>query len=424
MAVSSRGGQARRGVSAVGNGLLTLASIGGVACIVLVLLAVLFHITLIMFKTGSMSPTIPTGSLAVVREIPAEQIRVGDVVTVDRPGALPITHRVTSITPEGAGVASITLRGDANPTADPAPYLVSTVRLVVFSVPGLAYAVAAVSNPLALGLITVGAAAIVTWAFWPRDAAARGIRTARPAATRRRPTHARSGMRHAGAASAAILLLSAAAVLLPARAEAVGMPGGAHSGVTEQTISGTAITLLSIGDREAMQKMLPGVPVTWQIGITAHNPANDPGTVDISLVSSGPLVADPSGLWLTVDVCDVRWVGAACPGTATSIAAPGAASVILASPLSIGSMTTAQQRWVLVQAFLPSNPTTLPTGLGNLSIVASGVGTTVIAGASAGVVAYTGVDVRRPVQAAIGAITVGLALAFIAGLVRRRRGAA
>ncbi len=44
-----------------------------------------------------MEPTIPTGSLAVVHEIPASEIAVGDIVTVDRPGQLPITHRVTSV---------------------------------------------------------------------------------------------------------------------------------------------------------------------------------------------------------------------------------------------------------------------------------------------------------------------------------------
>ncbi len=56
-----------------------------------------FNVTLMMFKTGSMSPTIPAGSVALVREIPASEIQVGDVVTVARPDALPVTHRVTSV---------------------------------------------------------------------------------------------------------------------------------------------------------------------------------------------------------------------------------------------------------------------------------------------------------------------------------------
>lgn len=154
--------------SRVGNVLLWVASAGGVVCIALVLLSAVFHVSLIMFKTGSMSPTIPTGSLAVVREIPASDIRVGDVVTVDRPGALPVTHRVTSVS--GSGEArQITMRGDANPVEDPAPYDVTSVRLVVASVPQLASVVVWMSNPLVLGAIAIAAGLLVTWSFWPHD---------------------------------------------------------------------------------------------------------------------------------------------------------------------------------------------------------------------------------------------------------------
>ena len=83
--------------SFVGGALLNLAAAGGVVCIAAVIAALAFNITLIMFKTGSMSPTIPAGSLSVVKEIPAADINVGDVVTVDRTGKLPVTHRVTSV---------------------------------------------------------------------------------------------------------------------------------------------------------------------------------------------------------------------------------------------------------------------------------------------------------------------------------------
>lgn len=57
----------RRGAGkAVADLLLWIAAIGGVICIALVILAYAAGITLIMFKTGSMSPTIPAGSVAVV----------------------------------------------------------------------------------------------------------------------------------------------------------------------------------------------------------------------------------------------------------------------------------------------------------------------------------------------------------------------
>ncbi|MFF2316410.1 signal peptidase I [Arthrobacter sp. NPDC058097] len=159
----------KSGSSRIGNALLNVAAFGGTVCIILVVLAFFFHITLIMFKTGSMSPTIPAGSLAVVKKIPASEVHVGDVVTIDRASALPVTHRVTSVSRSEGGAARITMRGDANPTDDPLPYEVQTVRIVLWSVPELAYAVNAANNPLVLGGLTVVMAVVVTWAFWPRD---------------------------------------------------------------------------------------------------------------------------------------------------------------------------------------------------------------------------------------------------------------
>ncbi len=42
--------------------------------------------------TGSMSPTIPAGSVVVTERVPAAAVRAGDVVTVPRAGAaLPVT---------------------------------------------------------------------------------------------------------------------------------------------------------------------------------------------------------------------------------------------------------------------------------------------------------------------------------------------
>lgn len=154
---------------AVSNAFLNVAAVGGAVCIVLVILAVFFHITLIMFKTGSMGPTIPAGSLAVVKKIPASEVRVGDVVTIDRGAALPVTHRVTSVSPAGGDAVKITMRGDANQADDPAPYVVTSVRIVLGSVPKLAYAVSAASNPVVLGGVTLVMAGVVTWAFWPRE---------------------------------------------------------------------------------------------------------------------------------------------------------------------------------------------------------------------------------------------------------------
>lgn len=154
----------------VGEAILWAAAAAGAVCIVLVILAVTANISLIMFRTGSMAPTIPAGSVAVVQQVDASEVSVGDVVTIDRPGDLPVTHRVTAIERGGGeGERVITMRGDANDVEDPSPYEVTTVRTVLFSVPGIAPVIVALGNPFVLGGITIAVALLVVWAFWPRD---------------------------------------------------------------------------------------------------------------------------------------------------------------------------------------------------------------------------------------------------------------
>jgi signal peptidase I len=164
-----RGGVGRM----LGDLALWIAAVAGVVCIVLVILAMTANITLIMFRTGSRSPTIPAGSVAVVQRVEAAQVQVGDVVTVDREGELPVTHRVTAIEP-GASDAErvITMRGDANATDDPFPYPVTSVRTVLFSIPGIASVIVGMGDPWVLGGLTAGATVLVIWAFWPRSGSA------------------------------------------------------------------------------------------------------------------------------------------------------------------------------------------------------------------------------------------------------------
>lgn len=152
---------------------LWIAAAAGVVCIVLVILAMTAQITLIMFRTGSMSPTIPAGSVAVVQRVDAAQVEVGDVVTVDREDELPVTHRVTSVE-RGASESEriITMRGDANATDDPFPYTVTSVRTVLFSIPGIASVIVGMGDPWVLGGLTAGATVLVIWAFWPRSGSA------------------------------------------------------------------------------------------------------------------------------------------------------------------------------------------------------------------------------------------------------------
>ncbi|WP_271799399.1 signal peptidase I [Dietzia maris] len=168
LAVVSHRAPRRTFISYLLGGVANLLAAGGVVAVGLVVAAVTMNISLIMFKTGSMSPTIPTGSVAVVKQINAGEIRVGDVVTVDRGDRLPVTHRVIEVVSQSSGQAEIRMQGDANPTPDDGTYRVQTVRKVLWSVPEMANFIVWASNPVVLGSITMLASLGVLWAFWPR----------------------------------------------------------------------------------------------------------------------------------------------------------------------------------------------------------------------------------------------------------------
>jgi signal peptidase len=160
----------------LGMGMLALA---GLACLVWLILSNLFALSLVTFATGSMAPTIPTGSVAIVQEIPASELKVGDVATLERAGmGLPVTHRVTAVEPSTAGpdLTVVSMQGDANPIPDVFPYYVDSAKVVLWSVADGAVVIQVLTNPLVLGTLTLGIGSLVIWAFWPRGA-------------RRRPAH-------------------------------------------------------------------------------------------------------------------------------------------------------------------------------------------------------------------------------------------
>ncbi|WP_235526872.1 signal peptidase I [Plantibacter sp. Leaf314] len=408
----------RRSVaSVVGSTLLNLAALGGVVCIVLVILATCFNITLIMFKTGSMSPTIPTGSLALVREIPASDIRVGDVVTVDRPGQLPVTHRVTSVTDGGEGAPGsqrlITMQGDANLSEDPEPYRVETVRIVLGSVPGLAAIVIWFSNPWVLGGLTLACSVLVGWAFWPRSGrndppgGTGGRRTpAAPAAKapNRRPA------RHAALRSTPLAVVLGTGLALGAAA------GPAHAEPQVDVVSGEAVVLTSVGDPTAMQNLGPGRSTPWQVGIHTK-PAATPGSIDVSMVGSG---SSALGLVMEVDACSVRWTSAGCEGTTTHlfdempVPVDGVERAVL-------SMRSTEAWWVRFDVRMPAGAAAADASVA-LTLMADGIGDDVSVSASPmTTLPRTGANVEFAIWAAAGAVILGLVGAWTGALRQRAR---
>jgi signal peptidase len=160
----------RRHVSElVKRGIITLAGVLGVLA-VLVAVSPFFGWAVVRLATGSMAPTFPTNSLLLAHSVPASRVGVGDVVMVARPGELPVTHRVVSATVVSAGEVALTLKGDANRTADPRPYLVRSVDVVVGGIPWGGSVFAALRSTVGLASLTVLATLIVLWGWWPKRA--------------------------------------------------------------------------------------------------------------------------------------------------------------------------------------------------------------------------------------------------------------
>ena len=111
----------------------------------------------LIVRSGSMSPTIPTGSIVFYRKIAATKVKVGDVIVFDKPGEASekVTHRVYQIGHSATGEYYIT-KGDANGTPDdwrvPA---VGTGWISVFHVPSVGYSLVYLQSTLARLLLLV-----------------------------------------------------------------------------------------------------------------------------------------------------------------------------------------------------------------------------------------------------------------------------
>ncbi len=342
-------------MATVGDLALAVAAAFGVLCIVATLTAVFGGISLILFSTGSMTPTIPAGSVAVVRTIAAEEVQVGDVVTVERPGRLPVTHRVQAVEMAAGADRVLTLRGDANESDDTETYRVDSVRIVLLSVPGLAPWIAGSGNPLVLGSLTTGAALLVLWAFWPRRPPPTD-----PPSPGRRGTPPRRAVRMTGVALMAVLVAGSAATAAPA-----------HADTSERTVRGRVITLVTVGDEEAMTSLAPGQPVTWQVGVTSDPP--EPGQIELSIRSSGPLARSPDGLQVRLDSCPSRWSREGCAGGSAPVIEAGAASRWFSS-VPAGRLRAGDERWLQVTAWLPTGTAIRAGTASTVTITAVGWG--------------------------------------------------
>jgi signal peptidase len=92
--------------------------------------------------TGSMRPAYPPGTLVVVKPVPIDEIRIGDVITYQlESGEAPVvTHRVVEVGTNLDGDARLVTQGDANDIPDAEPVRPVQVKgRLWYSVPYLGY---------------------------------------------------------------------------------------------------------------------------------------------------------------------------------------------------------------------------------------------------------------------------------------------
>lgn len=149
---------------------ITLIGVIGIVTIAWLLAAWLWGLSIVVFVTGSMSPTMPVGTAAISQLTDAADLRIGDVVTVPRPDTgQPVTHRIVAID-EGAtapGERELTLQGDDNDFADSQTYVIDEAPRVLVSVPVLGSIVLWAQTPAVMIVASVAIALAIAWALWP-----------------------------------------------------------------------------------------------------------------------------------------------------------------------------------------------------------------------------------------------------------------
>ena len=139
----------------------------GIIAIIVLLLVALFPVKgnyqIKIVKSGSMEPSIKTGSVVVIK--PSKSYTVGDVVTFGRDTKtdIPTTHRIVSSRAQD-GVIMFTTKGDANEDKDANEIRQSEVSgKVLFDVPYFGYIIDLARKPLGFAVLIIIPALIVVY---------------------------------------------------------------------------------------------------------------------------------------------------------------------------------------------------------------------------------------------------------------------
>jgi signal peptidase len=119
----------------------------GATVLVAVLIPRIAGATPYVVLTGSMRPTMPPGTMVVVKPVPADQLGVGHVITYQLKSGKPtvVTHRIVSMG-NFRGEPNFRTQGDANDTPDRNWVRPAQIKGVVwYAIPYLGYVTSVVS---------------------------------------------------------------------------------------------------------------------------------------------------------------------------------------------------------------------------------------------------------------------------------------
>lgn len=117
--------------------------------------------------TQSMEPTLPPGTLIVVRPVDTDDLQVGDVATYQIRSGEPavITHRITAVASASDGTRSFTFQGDNNAEPDSKAVMPAQIQGEVwYSVPLVGWANQAVNGQARGWIIPAAAVALLAYA--------------------------------------------------------------------------------------------------------------------------------------------------------------------------------------------------------------------------------------------------------------------
>lgn len=213
--------------------LLTAGAVLGLVCILATVAGYTFGITPLVFRSGSMSPAIDTGDLAVARTVDAASLKTGDIVSVIDAEGNRVTHRLRTSSAQG-DARQLTLQGDANDSPDAEVYTVTRAERVLFNIPKAGYAVDAVAGQGGLFVLGAYVTGMLVLAF----------RRPPPGGTGTTSTGRRGGARKAGRGSR--VAARSVAVAAVGASLVVASPSSAAFWTNDAPVTGTTFTASTV----------------------------------------------------------------------------------------------------------------------------------------------------------------------------------